>query len=161
MTGEEIKFPEWRGYSSIKDKDIENVGNLFTDRDSIIKAFMEQNMRANYFEDMLRYIQYRLEKHLDGEPLGLCINSASEIFEGIMISPCDSRVNEVLEQGFQQYPNSVLTTEKYWDCECEKNYIHPKTQNRCHIDRCHICGAIAEEQPDSRVNEVLKQGFPL
>lgn len=155
MTGEEIKFPEWKGYSSIKDKGIENVGNLFTDRESIIKALMEQNMRANYFENMLKYIQYRLEKYFEGEPLGLCINSASEIFEGIMITPCEIE-NHIHEQGSQQCPNSIQTTEKYWDCECEKDYIHPKTQ-----DKCTICGALAEEQPDSRVNEVLEQGFPI
>ncbi len=48
----------------------------------------------------------------------------------------------------------ILTTEKYWDCECLKNFIHPKSQ--C---RCDICGTIAEEQPDSRISEVLAEGF--
>lgn len=52
--------------------------------------------------------------------------------------------------------STVETTEKYWDCECEKNFIHPKTQTIC-----NMCGAIAEEQPDSRKNEVLAQGFLL
>lgn len=50
----------------------------------------------------------------------------------------------------------IKTTEKYWDCECEKNFIHPKIQTEC-----PICGAVAEEQPDSRVNEVLAQGLEL
>jgi len=50
----------------------------------------------------------------------------------------------------------IKMTEKYWDCECEENYIHPKTQ-----PKCNICGAVADEQPDSRVDEVLKQGLPL
>ena len=52
--------------------------------------------------------------------------------------------------------NEIETTEKYWDCECENNFIHSKTQTQC-----NICGATAEEQPDSRVNEVLMQGLPL
>lgn len=52
--------------------------------------------------------------------------------------------------------STVETTEKYWDCECEKNFIHPKTQTIC-----NICGAIAEEQPGSIINEVLAQGLPL
>jgi len=52
--------------------------------------------------------------------------------------------------------NDVRTTEKYWDCECEHNFIHPKTQSKC-----GICGALAEEQPDSRINEVLMFGLPL
>lgn len=48
----------------------------------------------------------------------------------------------------------IKTTENYWDCECEKDFIHPKSQKEC-----SICGAITEEQPDSRVNEVLAHGF--
>jgi len=52
--------------------------------------------------------------------------------------------------------NDVRTTEKYWDCECEHNFIHPKTQSKC-----SICGALAEEQPDSRINEVLMLGLPI
>ncbi len=43
----------------------------------------------------------------------------------------------------------IDTTEEYWDCECEYNYIHPKTQKSC-----PICGAMADEQPDSIVDEV-------
>lgn len=56
----------------------------------------------------------------------------------------------------KQKTNEVKTTEKYWDCECKDNFIHPKTQIQC-----NICGVVAEEQPDSRVNEVLMFGFPL
>jgi hypothetical protein len=52
--------------------------------------------------------------------------------------------------------NEIKTTEKYWDCECKDNFIHPKTQSQC-----NICGALAEEQPDSRINEVVTFGFPL
>ena len=52
--------------------------------------------------------------------------------------------------------NEIETTERYWDCECKDDFIHPKTQT-C----CNICGAIAEEHPDSRINEVLMQGLPL
>lgn len=50
----------------------------------------------------------------------------------------------------------IKTTEEYWDCECKDNFIHHKTQTQC-----NICGATAEEQPDSRINEVTLFGFPL
>lgn len=43
------------------------------------------------------------------------------------------------------------TTESYWDCECELNYIHPKTQTFC-AER----GSTSAEQPDSRPNEVAQ-----
>ena len=52
--------------------------------------------------------------------------------------------------------DGVETTDLYWDCECEKNYIHPKA----HI-HCLLCGARVEDQPDSRVNEVKAAGLSL
>lgn len=40
---------------------------------------------------------------------------------------------------------------RYWDCECENHYIHPKT-----VETCAICGAEQDEQPDSIAQEVRK-----
>lgn len=40
----------------------------------------------------------------------------------------------------------------YWDCECEHEYIHFKT-----IDKCRLCDAESTSQPDSRFQEVLTQ----
>jgi len=50
--------------------------------------------------------------------------------------------------------NEIETTDQYWDCECEKKYIHPKAQKMC-----TRCGVERDEQPDSRVNEVLALGL--
>ena len=46
-----------------------------------------------------------------------------------------------------------FTTSEYWDCECDCNYIHKQTENRDGF--CNECGAIEEDQPDSRANEVM------
>ena len=54
------------------------------------------------------------------------------------------------------YEIDIKTTEKYWDCECKENYIHSKEQKVC-----FNCGAIVDNQPDSRIDEVIKCGFPL
>jgi hypothetical protein len=43
----------------------------------------------------------------------------------------------------------IITTSDYWDCECEQDYIYPKSEQTC-----SRCQAIQYEQPDSRVNEV-------
>ena len=43
----------------------------------------------------------------------------------------------------------VETTPDFWDCECVQNYIHLKKQSIC-----GICKAIADEQPDSRIDEI-------
>jgi len=48
------------------------------------------------------------------------------------------------------------TTSEYWDCECDHNYIHPKT-----ITKCETCQAEQEHQPNSIIGEVLKAGFQL
>ena len=83
----------------------------------------------------------------DGEAHDDCRNN-SKILKNLGIS--EKELKDVLEG------KGVLTTEKYWDCNCLKNFIHPKSQKMC-----YECGAIEEEQPDSRVSEVLIAGFSL
>ena len=46
--------------------------------------------------------------------------------------------------------NSITVDTEFWDCECETKYIHHKAR----LSECRRCGAIADEQPDSRANEV-------
>ena len=50
----------------------------------------------------------------------------------------------------------IETTPLYWDCECEHGFIHSHKQVKC-----DICGARRDEQPDSRINEVIAAGLPL
>jgi hypothetical protein len=49
----------------------------------------------------------------------------------------------------------VHTHPYYWDCECEKDYIHAKDTSH----QCDLCGASQDEQPDSHYDEVVKAGF--
>ena len=42
------------------------------------------------------------------------------------------------------------TNPKYWDCECEEDYIHLKTKRQY----CSKCKSLHFEQPDSRQNEI-------
>jgi len=75
-------------------------------------------------------------------------HSFPRILRNLGVSPVE--LKKVLEgQG-------ILTTNKYWDCECNKNFIHPKSQKMC-----YECGAHVEDQPDSRISEVLSEGFHL
>ena len=50
----------------------------------------------------------------------------------------------------------IVLTSEYWDCECEKNYIHTRSEKKC-----YTCGAVRSDQPLSRVNEVVASGLPL
>lgn len=52
--------------------------------------------------------------------------------------------------------NKVILTSQYWDCECEHNYIHPKS-----LAQCPVCQATSDEQPDSRLNEVRERGLNI
>ena len=47
---------------------------------------------------------------------------------------------------------NVALSEIHWDCECESNYIHSNEASSC-----KVCGAIKEEQPQSRLNEIEKE----
>ena len=42
----------------------------------------------------------------------------------------------------------------YWDCECERDYIHPLTQTVC-----SACGFSQEDGPSSHENEVQAQVY--
>ena len=50
----------------------------------------------------------------------------------------------------RKFPKQDATTDDYWDCECEDNYINKKSEK----EYCGWCDANMEDQPDSRVNEV-------
>ncbi len=43
------------------------------------------------------------------------------------------------------------TTPLFWDCDCEMDYIHPASE-----PQCYVCQAWRDEQPNARVNEVLR-----
>ena len=45
--------------------------------------------------------------------------------------------------------NQIHTNPNYWDCECVTDYVHLKSE-----DNCPVCGSYAEDQPDSRSDEV-------
>lgn len=48
-----------------------------------------------------------------------------------------------------QHVGDITLNLDYWDCECEKNFIHPINQQYC-----DICGSDQEDSPSSRENEV-------
>lgn len=48
------------------------------------------------------------------------------------------------------FDDGIQLTDKFWDCECQENYIHPCTEKKC-----TVCGAERDAQPDSHVIEVV------
>ena len=50
----------------------------------------------------------------------------------------------------------IITHEDYWDCECEKKYIHLKKDRLI----CPSCKTEEDDgQPDSRINELTNENF--
>lgn len=47
--------------------------------------------------------------------------------------------------------NATETTKYFWNCECERDYIHPRNTGFC--DKCKTR---REYQPNSRIDEVVK-----
>ncbi len=50
----------------------------------------------------------------------------------------------------------IELTDEYWDCECENDYIHLRSE-----ETCPVCKALQEDQPSSHVSEVLRNGFVI
>jgi len=48
-----------------------------------------------------------------------------------------------------QHIGDIILNLDYWDCECEKNFIHSINQ-----EECDICGANQAESPSSIEREV-------
>lgn len=46
---------------------------------------------------------------------------------------------------------TIKTNPNFWDCECERDYIHTK-----HVNLCLNCGHTQEDMPDSRQDEIDK-----
>lgn len=46
------------------------------------------------------------------------------------------------------------TNPNYWDCECDVNFIHSKSDTLV----CHKCGTTDEDCPDSIVAEIILTG---
>lgn len=54
---------------------------------------------------------------------------------------------------------TLQTDPRYWDCECDTNYIHPKSETLC--ERCGVSRLI-DDPPDSMMHEVeaIRKVFP-
>ena len=63
-------------------------------------------------------------------------------------------VSDILDAAaaeLRTWGHGTATTELFWDCECEHGFIHANSGVPC-----SVCGATPEEQPDSRICEVLE-----
>ncbi len=71
---------------------------------------------------------------------------------------CNRRLenNDPLDQYVTFHPDNTMvvggyyTDSRFWDCNCQENYIHSATE-----DKCLICGTKRKGQPISRMDEII------
>jgi hypothetical protein len=68
--------------------------------------------------------------------------------------------DDEIKHAFAEWPVGELanlfgnmTTNRFWDCNCEKDYIHPAEETTL---QCFVCGALRVNQPDSMMREVIR-----
>tara|TARA_B100000073_G_scaffold339936_1_gene339045 strand:- start:465 stop:815 length:351 start_codon:yes stop_codon:yes gene_type:complete len=93
-----------------------------------LSDFMKKNPTADfndYLDELMvqAFIKDVEEKSKDAEPFGLFKTKAMSV---------------------------VKTDPRYWDCECDENYIHDKSIE----PKCAVCGSEHDECSDSRPNEI-------
>lgn len=86
---DKVEFPKWEGH-----KDLEKMMELIrigceNDHRQTLEYAAKMSIERQYFKDLLLFVQNRLQRHFEGEGLGLGIDSSREIFEGIMIVPAE------------------------------------------------------------------------
>ena len=107
----------------------------------------DQYQSVDYIWDVL--CDYRRE---DSVPDG--VDDNDEIWDEICtaMSWIEDGCDVERKEGVLEFKTeTTLTTEYFWDCECEKNYIHSKSEYKC-----GECGYLHHEMPDSRTVEVIK-----
>ena len=51
---------------------------------------------------------------------------------------------------------TFVTTPVFWNCECNKGYIHPASETEC-----YACMAQRDDSPDSRIDEINRHSDEL
>ena len=108
------------------------------------------------FEEIPQEIQNAMQNyHKDNASVAYCLRwgtqAATEVREGFHVVVSGISCTEA-EQVINPCPE---LSNKYWDCECTgKRFIHPNSRLKC-----PICEAEKDNQPDSRLEEVMAGAY--
>mgnify|MGYP001157969254 CR=1 FL=1 len=116
--------------------------NLFRTREEAAEAFLDRN-------DIPKKLLQVLNPPKPRTTIGDLIEKLQIVDPEIDLGDSFWKILKPITQRIEN--PDVQTTDEYWDCECEHNYIHPAAHTWC-----HKCKAHKEEMPSSRVEEVLE-----
>lgn len=119
-----------------------NLKELYETREQAAEAFLEQN-------DIPKKLLQVLNPPKPKTTIGDLIEKLQVVDPEIDLGKDFWKILKPITQRIEN--PDVQTTDEYWDCECEHNYIHPAAHTWC-----HKCKAHKEEMPSSRVEEVLE-----
>jgi hypothetical protein len=114
---------------------------LYETREQAAEAFLEKNDIPKKLVEVLNPPKSR--------------TTVGDLIEKLqIIDPAIDLGLKGFTQALKPITNSVekqtyATHDDFWDCECERKYIHPVIQTQC-----LKCGALAEFQPSSRIDEI-------
>ena len=94
--------------------------------------------------------------YIEGECYSLCQSGSGIQALGVLQTLGEDSLWSYLEEKFysmfnitSQKASRIPTTDKYWDCECQADYIQPASNKFC-----ECCGTSKSDCPSSRINEV-------
>ena len=122
-----------------------NLHELYETREQAAEAFLEQNEIPKKLLQVLNIPKSRTT-------IGDLIEKLQVVDPEIDLGKDFWKVLKPITQAIEN--PDVQTTDEYWDCECEEEYIHYAEQP-C----CTKCGAIREDCPDSRLAEIKPENM--
>ena len=92
----------------------------------------------------------KLKEYIDNER---CLNLANCGETSPACLCCHS--NQMFADSLNTYgegEDAVTLSSLFWDCECDVNYIHHVSE-----DRCEFCETYREDSPESRLEEIYEE----
>jgi len=118
------------------------------------QEYQVNNINSAAFNAVKQTLEpFGLEPEWDAEWIGELSDDIADICERFF-GKTEAEVYPYIEDDPYE-GTDYFTTPDYWDCDCEHDYIHPKTETIC-----KVCGAnynaATHDYSDSMTSEVIK-----
>jgi hypothetical protein len=125
----EAEFPRWKGYEDLDGMKRLISSGCYNDPKQILEYAVKMTIDRAYFKDLLLFLQYRIQKHIEnGEGLGLGIDSSREIFEGLLLVPAEEVAfpteNENDKDKYEQFIEDMEKANIEYDGEYHGRYFY-------------------------------------
>jgi hypothetical protein len=125
------------------------ANKLFKTREEVAEQFLKDN---DVPKELLRVLKQEKPKTTVADLLEKLKDVAPETD----LEAQYSEIIRIIGTAYNQQFTGIYVdfTSDYWDCECERRYIHPSTD-----EICPTCKAERTNQPDSKICEVVPENL--